>query len=897
MTSASTASCPKCSAELAPDAVFCHRCGTPTPPTITGAGTLEYTPKDSAEAAKHKAELQRLLGDSCELRGLLGRGGFAEVYEAWDPRLKRALAVKTLRTDLMATDALVERFRLEAESIAQLRHPNVIPIYSVGGEGSVGYFVMPKVDGGSLAALLAREGQLPFQECCRILREAASALATAHRAGIIHRDIKPENILLDGHDRRVLVMDFGIAKSLDSMEKGLTGTGMLVGTPQYMSPEQAAGDRKLDHASDQYALATVGYRMLTGQLPFDDDSVQTIIFKQVTEPPRPIAELAPGVPAAVASVIERALAKRPADRFESMDAFGKALDSAIHESTSEKSLRARVPDMPARIEAVRRALPSWKHPLVAAALVAGVASIVLAPRTVYRSAYELGARRDDAVFAAKTFLAGRGIAGSLDHVAEFHTRDTLSTYHFLIDTLGGRAIEERFNRDIPFWTWRVRLRSKTDKMPWVVDLGAGNRVVAYSHQVFDTTAGARLTATQAEPAALRELAARGWNPATLQRRPDSTITHPSRIDHIFRWARPESAIPWRAGDTAFVIVSVVVRGADVTGYSEHLETPFRYRQEHTKAQRAVIFSLVVTLFVIGGLALGVGLLIARSRKDNLQWGFGAKTTLAIVASLAPTLLLVALPDWLFNLPSAEDPVALGALSLSLGIAFLGGAFLVLVVLAESFSAEYRPEMLAGMADLMRGRLAVPEIASAAVWGSIWGLLLDATQRLLSLTSILTTGTRASSSVSELVTLSMPVVDIPSRFSAGFAASFLVGALLLVVFHFRRSAAVALGSVVAFGTLMALVSPDTLAPERADDIVSFAAMAFVLWRYGLLAATFMAFVDTAAAISLAFTYGSSGGFGGILLVVGTFLVPFALAIYAYRRAVAARLATGAGASRS
>jgi tRNA A-37 threonylcarbamoyl transferase component Bud32 len=883
MTSASTASCPKCSAELAPDAVFCHRCGTPTPPTISGAGTMEYTPTDSAEAAKHRAELQRLLGDSCELRGLLGRGGFAEVYEGWDPRLKRALAVKTLRTDLAASDALVKRFRLEAEAIAQLRHPHVIPIYSVGGEGSIGYFVMPKVDGGSLATLLAREGQLTVGESCRILREAASALATAHRAGIIHRDIKPENILLDGPERRVLVMDFGIAKSLDSMEKGLTGTGMLVGTPQYMSPEQAAGDRAIDHSSDQYALATVGYRMLTGQLPFDGDSVQTVIFKQVTEAPRPIAELAPAVPPAVAAAIERALAKRPADRFESMDAFGAAVDNALRESTSPKSARARVPNMPARIEAVRRELPSWKHPLVIAALVGVVVSVAFAPRTVYRSAYGLGARRDDAVFAAKTFLANRGVSGSLDHIAEFRTKDTLNTYHFLIETIGGGAIEERATKDIPFWTWRVQLRAPNDTMPWTVDIGVANRVVAFSRQMRDTTAGARLTAAQAEPAALRELAARGWNPASLRRLTDSTITRASRVDHIFRWARLEGGIPWKTSDTAFSMVSVVVRGADVTGYAEYLETPFRYRQQHSESEASELFSLLITLCVLGGLALAIGLLIARSRKDNLQWGFALKVLLSIFLLVAPLLLTDALPEFLFGLPSTES-VASGVTVMATGFAFLGGVFLVAVVIVESFSAEYRPGMLAGMTDVVRARLTAPEIASAAAWGAIWGLLLEAVQRLIGLAFIATNGIRATSGVSDLVTLSVPALDIPSRFSAGLAAAFALATLVLVAFHFRRTAQVAVGGVIALGTAFAFLSPDTLLPNRVTEFVTFAAVTLVLWRYGVLAMAFMTFADTVAAIGLAFTFGSSAGFGGTLLTAVAFLVPFALAAWAYRRAV-------------
>jgi serine/threonine-protein kinase len=778
--------------------------------------------------------------------------------------------------------ALVQRFRHEAEAIAQLRHPHVIPIYSVGGEGSIGYFVMPKVDGESLASLLSRESQLSVQESCRIVREAASALSVAHRAGIIHRDIKPENILLDGPERRVLVMDFGIAKSLDSSDKGLTGTGMLVGTPQYMSPEQAAGDRTIDHRSDQYALATVGYRMLTGHLPFDGDSVQTVIFKQVTEPPRPISETAPAVPAAVAAVIERALAKRPEDRFESMDAFGSALDKALQDASTSTSARVRVPNMAARIDSMRRALPGWRHPLTIAGLVAAIAALALGPRTVYRSAYQHAAARDDAVFAARSFLAGRGVSGSLDHFAEFRTRDTLSLHRFLLATIGGRAVEARVAKDLPFWTWRVHLKSAGETVPWNVDLGLGNRVVGFSRQLPDTASAPRVATQEAEPAALGELATRGWSPASLRRLSDSTITRSNRTDHIFRWARPESAIPW-GNDTAFAKVSVRVTGNDVTGYSEFLETPLRYRQQHNTAQQTAALGLMVILLVLAGIAIGFGLLISRSRRDELQWRLGWRLGLGVCALSAPTYYLTNFAKELIAPSNPDAPLALGIVGgVAIG-AFIFGMVFLGSVLAESLSAEHRPAMFGGVPDLSKGRLMNPELVSAVAFGAIWGFVLAAAEQVVRFAGLLITGTHGSAGASELVTASIPALKVLDNFASSVALCALLACLQLVLYHWRRSPALAIGGGIVIVAVINFLVPDQLMILRINSVVGIVLTSFVLWRYGFLTALLATFIsETVAPLWALFWSGSSGGMAGALLAALVFVAPFALGIVAYRR---------------
>jgi serine/threonine protein kinase len=326
--------CPSCNTPLPEMAAFCYICGSATPTGIDPSTGELTVATSSHETSIHR--LKKALGKDYEIGRLVGRGGFAEVFQVRDLRLKRDLALKALRPDLMLSDVMVMRFRREAESAAQLRHPNIVPIYDVGEAENIAFILMPLVEGESLKAMIEREGAVPPPEARRIMLEAASALATAHEAGVVHRDIKPENIMLEGRKRRVLLMDFGIAKAVDpaaAEQEGdikaqpgtLTGTGMTVGTPQYMSPEQASGDYSIDHRADQYSLAVVGYQMLTGLLPFDGENTRTILYKQMVETPKPVRELAPDVPADLAQAIERALSKEPKDRYPTTDAFAHAL--------------------------------------------------------------------------------------------------------------------------------------------------------------------------------------------------------------------------------------------------------------------------------------------------------------------------------------------------------------------------------------------------------------------------------------------------------------------------------------------------------------------------------------------------------------------------------------------
>lgn len=365
--------CPACATPLAEGAVFCHMCGAATPHEIDAA-TGEYRDLGTTDRlVRDLSKFRKALGDHYEIGDLIGRGGFAEVYHVRDLRLKRELALKAIRPDLVLSDILLTRFRREAETIAALRHPHIVSIYDVGEVDGTAYILMPLIKGESLKSLLAREGPRPFREAIRILLEAADALGAAHEAGVIHRDVKPENIMLEGKSRRVQLMDFGISKAIDaSGDKNLTSTGMLVGTPHYMSPEQASGDPHIDSRSDQYSLAVVGYQMVTGSLPFDGDSTRAILFQQMVALPKSLRELAPTAPAYLSAAIERAMAKEPKDRFESMEVFADAVSQheplAFARTSGESGTMPSLPKIEApRAPAKRR----WIGVAVAVAVVAG----------------------------------------------------------------------------------------------------------------------------------------------------------------------------------------------------------------------------------------------------------------------------------------------------------------------------------------------------------------------------------------------------------------------------------------------------------------------------------------------------------------------------------------------
>ena len=286
--------------------------------------------------------LSAALADRYRIERELGTGGMATVYLAHDLKHDRRVAIKVLKPELAAVLG-AERFVVEIKTTASLQHPHILPLFDSGTADGFLYYVMPYIEGETVREKLNRETQFGVEEAVRIAREVADALDYAHRHGVIHRDIKPENILL--HDGRAMVMDFGIALAVSAAAGGrMTETGLSLGTPHYMSPEQATAEKELTPRSDVYSLASVLYEMLAGDPPHVASSAQAVIMKIITDPARPVNELRRSVPPNVGAAMGKALEKLPADRFDSAKAFSDALaNPSFATATASAAKAARTP--------------------------------------------------------------------------------------------------------------------------------------------------------------------------------------------------------------------------------------------------------------------------------------------------------------------------------------------------------------------------------------------------------------------------------------------------------------------------------------------------------------------------------------------------------------------------
>jgi serine/threonine-protein kinase len=284
-------------------------------------------PLASTSDTELRSHLERILAGHYDLDSELGRGGMGIVYRARDRRLKRTVAIKVLPPELAFRGEIRARFLREAETAAQLSHPNIVPIYAVDEKEGLVFFVMALIDGDNLATRIHKRGPMDAREARRVLRDVADALAYAHSHKVIHRDIKPDNILLDSASGRPMVTDFGIARAIsDGADSRLTATGIAIGTPAYMSPEQSAGDKEIDGRSDLYSLGVVAYQMLSGELPFIASSTPAMLVKHLSEQPMPLQMKRASIPADLAAAVMCLLAKDPADRFESATSLVDALD-------------------------------------------------------------------------------------------------------------------------------------------------------------------------------------------------------------------------------------------------------------------------------------------------------------------------------------------------------------------------------------------------------------------------------------------------------------------------------------------------------------------------------------------------------------------------------------------
>ena len=280
---------------------------------------------------------QNALGERYTIENELGRGGMATVYRARDPKHNRSVAVKVLNADIAAALG-TERFLQEIKTVASLTHPHIVPVHDSGESDGVLFYVMPNIEGETLRERIRREKRVTPTETVRLTRTLASALDFAHRHGVVHRDIKPENVML--FEGEPLILDFGIAKAISAAGgESLTQTGVAIGTPAYLSPEQASGETQLDGRSDQYSLACVVYEMLSGEPPFTASTPQGVIAKRFSEPPKPLPT-GVNVSSVASDVLLRALSLDPADRFSTVSDFARALDVAIPAEAVESGRRS-----------------------------------------------------------------------------------------------------------------------------------------------------------------------------------------------------------------------------------------------------------------------------------------------------------------------------------------------------------------------------------------------------------------------------------------------------------------------------------------------------------------------------------------------------------------------------
>ncbi len=320
-----------------------------------------------------------------ELQDVAGSGGMSSVYRARDTVLERTVAIKILHDHYSDDPEYVERFRREARALAQLNHPNIVTVIDRGEFEGRQFIVFEHVEGENLKELIDREGQLPVDQALALVHQVARGLAFAHEHGVVHRDVKPHNVLIDA-DGVAKVTDFGIARSVDPGD-GLTETGTLLGTSDYIAPEQASG-RRVDERSDQYSLAAVLYELLTGAPPFTGDNFMAVAMKHVQEPAPSVRASRPDVSPRLDAIVSRAMAKRPEDRFPTTEAMMAALEAARTDtdgglatapvSTPEDGATKSIPVPGPLAPSIQRPRKRFPLPIVVGLIVVGVAALVIA---------------------------------------------------------------------------------------------------------------------------------------------------------------------------------------------------------------------------------------------------------------------------------------------------------------------------------------------------------------------------------------------------------------------------------------------------------------------------------------------------------------------------------------
>jgi Tol biopolymer transport system component/serine/threonine protein kinase len=418
----------------------------PLPGSVYLSSLSPYLPAMSERLETLKAAL----ADRYTIQREVGHGGMATVYLAEDLKHHRKVAVKVLRPDLAASLG-AERFIREIEVAAQLTHPHILPLHDSGEADGFLYYVMPFIDGDSLRQRIEKEGELPVPEALRIIREVVDALSHAHEHGVVHRDIKPDNVMLSG--RHAMVTDFGVAKAVSEAtgRQTLTTAGIALGTPAYMSPEQAAADPHVDHRADIYAVGVMAYELLTGRPPFVGASPQQVLSAHVTEQPEPVTARRATIPPALDQLIMKCLAKRPADRWQSADEMLPVLEGLAATPSGGLTPTGTIP-----VKALEQR-PNHRVAVAAGVVVAigivgflGWSSFRSAPPVIIVSNIRQITRAPEVEFLPVLSPGGREVAYATGHfgTGEFHIA--------VRDLGGGRALpltEDRPGVQIfPRWT-------------------------------------------------------------------------------------------------------------------------------------------------------------------------------------------------------------------------------------------------------------------------------------------------------------------------------------------------------------------------------------------------------------------------------------------------------------
>src|SRR5216684_348059 len=355
--------CPVCQADNPSSAATCEKCNTPFPfsdatisPTDSGqkAGWSAATPVRPSSDAAAKGQLKpgSVLAERYEILQLLGQGGMGAVYKAHDKELDRVVALKLIRSEFAKNPEILRRFKQELILARQVTHKNVIRIYDLGQADGIKFITMDFVEGRDLRQLLVEKGKFPPEQAARIMLQICRALEAAHTEGVIHRDLKPQNIMLDSGGR-VYVMDFGIARS--AYLPGMTQTGALIGTPEYMSPEQARGE-KLTERSDLFSLGIIFYELLTGKSPYHSDTPLATLWKRMTEKATAPVVLDPTLPQALSNIVVKALEIEPKNRFASAREMAQQLEIWLGPSAGSSTIFLPAPRISANWKWVSAAL-------------------------------------------------------------------------------------------------------------------------------------------------------------------------------------------------------------------------------------------------------------------------------------------------------------------------------------------------------------------------------------------------------------------------------------------------------------------------------------------------------------------------------------------------------------